>query len=451
MYPNPHDLGGSVPALDEEDNGWAKDRNLYYWEKRTHALLVLLARRALITTDELRRAVEGLEKDSYDSWGYYDRWCSAMATILLERGVISNDEIAAELGEAEHPQGGEGFKAGDLVRVKSEDERLRWRKPHLRTPGYVFGCVGVVDREIGEFSDPFLLAFRGGQAGPKTRLYSVAFKQRDLFSHCPDGEEEGADDEVTVEIYERWLLPAKERPVSATLVLGKHDQDHHHHHDHEHEHEHQGRFEVELRAVQAEPPPSPGQVVGDCLVRILCAKGLVSTEELNSTVTALETLGTELLGARLVAKAWVDDEFKRLLLHDAGEAGRSMGINTSNPNAPTVLVVVENTPRVWNLVVCTLCSCYPSSLLGIAPSWYKSSTYRRRAVVEPRKALAAFGTIVGPDAVVKVHDSTADTRYMVLPERPEGTQGWSEQELFDIITRDALVGVARVGVPQTSN
>lgn len=124
MHPQ-HDLGGTGPALNEDTN-WAKDCTLKYWEKRTHALLVLLSRRALITTDELRRAVEGLEKESYDSWGYYDRWCAAMAMILLERGVILDDEIAAELGEFEHHQGG-GFKAGDLVQVKSEDERLRCR------------------------------------------------------------------------------------------------------------------------------------------------------------------------------------------------------------------------------------------------------------------------------------------------------------------------------------
>ena len=439
-----------------------------------------------MTTDELRRAVEGLEQSAYETWGYYDRWNAAIASLLLERGAISEADIATELGEFEDaPQ--QIFKRGDRVQVKSEDERLRWRRPHLRTPGYVFCKIGVVERVIGEFADPFLLAFRT-QTGPKTTLYSVAFKQRDLFAACPfdDPEAAGADDEVTVEIYGGWLAPTAAEPAPGAAQeqirtrtplchrRREHNEHHHQHHQHDHGHDHdhhdhdhdhnpkpdhdrdhdhghgdeghahQGRLEVETRAVQGEPAPSPGQVVGECLVRILCAKGLVTSEELNSTASALESLGTELLGARLVARAWVDPEFKTLLLDDAAAAGKLLGISTSNPNAPTVLIVVENTPKVWNLVVCTLCSCYPSSLLGIAPTWYKSSTYRARAVIEPRKVLSVFGTNIGPDVVVRVHDSTADTRYMVLPEKPADTDGWSEQALFETVTRDALVGVARL-------
>jgi len=187
--------------------------------------------------------------------------------------------------------------------------------------------------------------------------------------------------------------------------------------------------------------------VGDCLVRLLAAKEVVSLADLASTVLALESLGTELAGARLVARAWVDDAFKALLLRDAAAAGAQLGLSTSNPNAPTQLVVVENTSQVWNLVVCTLCACYPSARLGIAPTWYKSATYRSRAVREPRSVLAEFGvTLDDAGVAVRVHDSTADTRFMVLPQRPPQTEGWSEEQLREIVTRDALVGVAKLNL-----
>ncbi len=147
-------------------------------------------------------------------------------------------------------------------------------------------------------------------------------------------------------------------------------------------------------------------------------------------------------GARLVARAWVDPDFKELLLSDGKKAARELGID---PSHPAEFVVVENTPDVHNLIVCTLCSCYPRAVLGRPPDWYKSFAYRSRAVREPRSVLREFGFVPPDDVEVVVHDSTADVRYMVLPLRPEGTEGMDEEELAGLVTRDSLVGA---GVPR---
>jgi hypothetical protein len=174
-------------------------------------------------------------------------------------------------------------------------------------------------------------------------------------------------------------------------------------------------------------------------MRILLDRHIVTEAEVRKMSEGLDTAGEKLTGATLVVQAWLDSDFKRRLLLNPSQTALEIGINASNPNAPTVLTVVQNTPNVHNLVVCTLCSCYPSGLLGIAPSWYKSSAFRARAVREPREVLKDFGTTL--DKTIKVHDSTADHRYLVLPERPEGTEGWTPEELRTLVTRDCMIGV----------
>jgi nitrile hydratase len=161
-------------------------------------------------------------------------------------------------------------------------------------------------------------------------------------------------------------------------------------------------------------------------------------------VEKIESLGSHAEGPRLVARAWTNPEFKNLLLSNAEAAVQQLlGISASNSTAPTVLTVVESTPLCHNLVVCTLCSCYPLSILGLSPAWYKSRIYRARAVREPRKMLAdSFGLELPPQVSIHVHDSTADRRYMVLPLRPDGTEGWTEDDLCSIVTRDSMIGVA---------
>ncbi len=171
---------------------------------------------------------------------------------------------------------------------------------------------------------------------------------------------------------------------------------------------------------------------------LLVEKGVLSSEDVRSQIEYMEARSPA-NGARLVARAWVDPEFKARLLSDTKAAAREHGIDASGP---VEFVVVENTPRVHNLIVCTLCSCYPRAILGRPPDWYKSFNYRSRAVKEPRVVMREFG-FEPPDGVeVLVHDSTADMRYMVLPMRPPGTQDMSEKELAELVTRDSLIGVS---------
>src|SRR5262249_51049537 len=152
---------------------------------------------------------------------------------------------------------------------------------------------------------------------------------------------------------------------------------------------------------------------------LLIEKQIISADDVRRTIERFDTQ-TPLLGAKVVARAWVDPEYKKRLLADGTQAVRELGIDMER----TILVVVENTPAVHNLIVCTLCSCWPRPVLGFPPDWYKSKAYRSRAVREPRAVLAEFGTNIPDNVTVRVHDSTADMRYMVLPMRPQGTEGW---------------------------
>jgi nitrile hydratase alpha subunit len=171
---------------------------------------------------------------------------------------------------------------------------------------------------------------------------------------------------------------------------------------------------------------------------LLLEKGVLTEPEVQDRISYMENRSPA-NGAKIVARAWVDDEYKELLLSDAKTAASELGID---PTHPAEFVVVENTPEVHNLIVCTLCSCYPRAILGRPPDWYKSFNYRSRAVREPRAVMREFGFEPPEGVEVLVHDSTADVRYMVLPMRPEGTEGLSEEELATLVTRDSLVGVS---------
>ena len=203
---------------------------------------------------------------------------------------------------------------------------------------------------------------------------------------------------------------------------------HDHTHDHDHPHEpigHDGE------------PPAAARV--RALEELLVEKGVVTREAVRQGVDWLVSRSPA-DGARLVALAWVDPEFKQRLLADARAAADELGLE-AGPSP--VVVAVENTDEVHNLVVCTLCSCYPRALLGPPPAWYKSLAYRSRAVSEPRAVLAEFGVELDPEVELRVLDSTADVRYLVVPERPDGTDGLSEAELAALVTRDSMIGVAQ--------
>jgi nitrile hydratase len=183
------------------------------------------------------------------------------------------------------------------------------------------------------------------------------------------------------------------------------------------------------------------QLMEVTLRELLVEKGIVTEQQVQDAVEDMKRRTPE-RGVRVVARAWVDAAYKRRLLENGTRACEELGLDV-----PALkLVVVENTPQVHNAIVCTLCSCYPRPLLGIPPEWYKSRNYRSRMVREPRAVLAEFGLKIPEEVAIRVHDSTADMRYMVLPMRPAGTDGWDEDRLASLVDRDSMIGVA---VPKT--
>ena len=181
------------------------------------------------------------------------------------------------------------------------------------------------------------------------------------------------------------------------------------------------------------------------LESLLIEKGLLSTEVVDKVVQTYEKDVGPMNGAKVVARAWVDPAYKRRLLADGTAAIAELGF--TGRGGGDKMVVHENTPGVHNMVVCTLCSCYPWIVLGLPPVWYKAPAYRSRAVLEPRKVLAEFGVSLSPDTEIRVWDSSAEIRYMVLPQRPEGTAGLPEAELASLVTRDSMIGVALCQAP----
>ena len=198
-----------------------------------------------------------------------------------------------------------------------------------------------------------------------------------------------------------------------------------HDHDHDSPHRHEGsalsEMDVRVRALES----------------LLVEKGYVDPQALDVLIETYETKVGPHNGARVVAKAWADPEYRHWLLRDATAAIASLGYSGRQGEH---MVALENTPETHNLVVCTLCSCYPWPVLGLPPVWYKSAPYRSRAVIDPRGVLADFGCTLPSDTEIRVWDSTAEVRYLVVPMRPAGTDGWNEQELARLVTRDSMIG-----------
>ncbi len=216
-----------------------------------------------------------------------------------------------------------------------------------------------------------------------------------------------------------------------------HDHPHDHPHDHGHDHHHDhGPGDPHAPLPESAAPLGYYQKLEIAVRELLIEKGIVTPDAMRRQIEAMDAR-TPARGAAVVARAWVDPAFKADLLADGSAACTALGLDIG----PLRLIVVENTPETHNLVVCTLCSCYPRMLLGLPPDWYKSKNYRARAVSEPRAVLAEFGTILPPDQAVRVHDSTADMRYLILPMRPAGTEDWPEDRLAALVTRDSMIGV----------
>ncbi|HEY8383718.1 MAG TPA: nitrile hydratase subunit alpha [Microvirga sp.] len=207
-------------------------------------------------------------------------------------------------------------------------------------------------------------------------------------------------------------------------------QAHHLHHDHGHDHDHSHLSEIELRV--------------KALESVLVEKGYIDPAAIDVLVETYETKVGPRNGARVVARAWADPAFRARLLEDATAAIGSLGFVGRQGEH---MVAVENTMDEHNMVVCTLCSCYPWPVLGLPPVWYKSAPYRSRAVIDPRGVLAEFGVTLPAQTRIRVWDSTAEVRYLVIPMRPEGTEGWSEDALADLVTRDSMIGTGLALAP----
>ncbi len=205
-------------------------------------------------------------------------------------------------------------------------------------------------------------------------------------------------------------------------------------HAHDHHHPQPGDLE--------DTAPTHHQLMTEAVAGLLVEKGIVGADELRATLEAIDQKSPA-DGARLVARAWVDPGFRERVLDDVNAAAGELGLD-----AGTIPIrAVANAPGLHNLVVCTLCSCYPRLLIGLPPDWYKARAYRSRAVREPRAVLQEFGLELPAKTVVRVHDSTADLRYLVVPERPAGTEGWDEARLAGLVTRDCMIGTALPRVP----
>ena len=197
------------------------------------------------------------------------------------------------------------------------------------------------------------------------------------------------------------------------------------------------------QSIDADATPGYYEVMETAIRELLIGKKWIGPEEIRRQIEVLDSR-TPALGAQVVVKAWLDPKFRARLLTDGRAACEELGISFYDD---TRLIVLENTDKIHNLIVCTLCSCYPRPVLGLPPDWYKLKPFRARAVIEPRAVLAEFGTHISDDVEIRVSDSTAMVRYLVLPLRPEGTEAYSEAQLAALVTRDTMIGVVQATIP----
>ena len=230
--------------------------------------------------------------------------------------------------------------------------------------------------------------------------------------------------------------------MSTGAKPGSHDHDHggHEEHDHDHDdagHDHDHTHDARTFQPDIEEPSAEWEFLEIALRELLIEKGVVTAREIADKIEEWDGKSPE-TGAAIIARAWTQPAFKKRLIADGNKAVAEVGLEVPGLK----LVVLENTAKLHHLVVCTLCSCYPRTILGLPPLWYKSKDYRARAVREPRAVLAEFGTRIPDDVEVRVVDSTADCRFLVLPRRPDGTKGWSADKLARLVTRDSMIGTA---------
>ena len=415
-----------------------------YWEQQIDAVLSLLRAKGLMSVDVLRKGIESIDQAVYNKLSYYERWAISMAKYCLEAGILTQEDLNKKYGPPLQSTTEQLFQVGDQVRVHHENYATRWLKPHLRTPGYLYDQVGIIERCCGVYPNPEYFAYKDTDNGTHQQpLYRVRFNQKSIWNDYDGGE----DDTIDVEIYQHWLVPASQsNPLAQEDQedehCHKHDSVHEHKdHDHDHGHVHEARAMIEQTAVNREGEPLPAQHLAESLVSALIGTNVITAEQLRKQIETNQMAGVEQRGANIVVEAWLNSDFKERLLKDGTKTiAEFLNIDDMKND----IVVVENTDKIHNLVVCTLCSCYPRQLLGIPPGWYKSRSYRVRAPRHPRSVLKEFGTTLPDEMKIQVHDSTADLRYLVIPRRPAGTENWSREQLLAIVDRDSMVGVCDI-------
>lgn len=296
------------------------------------------------------------------------------------------------------------LQVGDVVLIRDDLE-----VPFSRTPGPARGRTGTIVGDRGAFGEPELVS-AGQLDAPLRRLFQVALPV-----------DEGTD-EVLLDVFEHWLLPADSVPEP----------------DHGHDHPHPP-FEGGHDEVPAPAAPASAELVS-AVLELLMDKGLLAGDEVRRKRQEIRARGLA-GGARVIARAWTDPTYHARLVTDAVSAIRELGIEPLT-SGQGELVALADTDEVHHVIVCTLCSCYPTAVLGQPPAWYKSEDYRRRVVERPREVLAEFGLELPVTTTIRVVDSTADCRYLIVPQRPAGTEAFDVDELAALVTRDCMIGVA---------
>ncbi|UJR13214.1 hypothetical protein I4U23_000236 [Adineta vaga] len=431
-------------ATNPDDDDFLKplDRRIdeyAYWEQQIDAVLCLLVKKKLMNLHNLRQGVESIEKSLYNKLTYYERWTISISKHCLESGLLTQNDLNEKYGSPLYSTNEQLFHVGDYVRVQHENYATRWIKPHLRTPGYLYGKIGVIERFCGVFPNPEYYAYENNDNKEHYQpLYRVRFNQKDIWN----GYQGNSDDTIDVEIYQHWLLSASQTDLLKTEVITEeNDHEHEHEHDDDHDHVHEDRNIIEQRAVDREGNPSSIQHLAESLINALLDKKILTLDELRRQIETIQMAGISLNGAELVVESWLNPKFKEELLKNSTQTIKQF-LKLENFN--TTMCIVENTDQIHNLIVCTLCSCYPRQLLGLPPGWYKSRSYRVRVPRNPREVLKEFGTELPDDMKIQIHDSTADLRYLVLPRRPKGTENWSREQLIPLVTRDAMIGVCDI-------
>jgi nitrile hydratase len=385
-----------------------------------------------ILVDEMRRFIEAMPAETYKTSHYYGKWAACILQVLLRKKVLDETRVHQLLFGPPEPLN--KFKVGQRVLVKRFNQSGLFRRPHLRTPGYIFGKVGVIDSIAGEFLPPDQVSWNhdpSQEVGRQT-VYRVRFGMGDIWQHA-----DHPNDSVDIEIFQQWLVEAEEAASEEKTAVNA-DREIEEKHDHG-DHEHDTRTGTEQTAIERETLSlNAGEAaIAEVLISESIRVGLVTAAEILDMERRRDAVDQDPVGPKVVAKAWKDAKFRQLLLTDAPSALKQMGVEITSK-----LVVQEDSEKVHNLIVCTLCSCYPSFCLGKPPAWYKSRAYRSRAVFEPRKVLKEFGTELDDTVSIRVHDSTADLRYMVLPFLPSKYEHLSEEELAQLVNRDHMIGVA---------